>query len=298
MAKLSASEKEKTKLRERQRRAITTKIFAGLRKYGGYNLPPRADINDVLRALAAEAGWVVEADGTTYRSPGSQPPSRHSSVHSRTAAAIASGTMAMPMFAQSAPGSALMGGHMGMRDPSGTPVYAGSSMGHIAEMASGGLGMLAGSTAAGTAGPGGMCAMQYGGAGPGAVHLGGGMMAMMGHTNGMVGGMGMSVPDSLKMDPKPPSFMFGAGRPGMSAVDICNGGMMMPMMNGHGHPSLGAGSLEGHGFMMHTGVMDGSASSDLQVQTSLTSSQNQHSPVSNSSKSRTVSSSSPGGDGG
>lgn len=65
----TASEKEKTKLRERQRRAITTKIFSGLRKYGGYNLPPRADINDVLRALAAEAGWVVEADGTTYRSP-------------------------------------------------------------------------------------------------------------------------------------------------------------------------------------------------------------------------------------
>ena len=68
-ARLNASEKEKTKLRERQRRAITTKIFAGLRKYGGYNLPPRADINDVLRALAAEAGWVVEADGTTYRMP-------------------------------------------------------------------------------------------------------------------------------------------------------------------------------------------------------------------------------------
>jgi vacuolar-type H+-ATPase subunit H len=67
MAKLSASEKEKTKLRERQRRAITTKIFAGLRKYGGYNLPPRADINDVLKALAAEAGWTVEADGNTFR---------------------------------------------------------------------------------------------------------------------------------------------------------------------------------------------------------------------------------------
>jgi len=73
-SKLSEKEKEKVKLRERQRRAITTKIFAGLRKYGGYNLPPRADINDVLRALAAEAGWVVEGDGTTYRVPGTQPP--------------------------------------------------------------------------------------------------------------------------------------------------------------------------------------------------------------------------------
>ncbi|KAJ7287939.1 hypothetical protein O6H91_05G110000 [Diphasiastrum complanatum] len=75
MAKLSAAEKEKTKLRERQRRAITTKIFSGLRKHGGYNLPPRADINDVLKALAVEAGWIVESDGTTYRRPqASQPP--------------------------------------------------------------------------------------------------------------------------------------------------------------------------------------------------------------------------------
>lgn len=68
MGKLSASEKEKTKIRERNRRSITTKIFQGLRKYGGYNLAPRADINEVLRCLAAEAGWTVEEDGTTYRS--------------------------------------------------------------------------------------------------------------------------------------------------------------------------------------------------------------------------------------
>eukprot|EP01018_Ginkgo_biloba_P017037 Gb_28893 [translate_table: standard] len=54
-------------MRERNRRAITTKIFQGLRKHGGYNLAPRADINEVLRALAEEAGWIVESDGTTYR---------------------------------------------------------------------------------------------------------------------------------------------------------------------------------------------------------------------------------------
>ncbi|KAH7438245.1 hypothetical protein KP509_04G007100 [Ceratopteris richardii] len=65
----SEKEKEKTKIRERHRRAITTKILTGLRKYGNYNLPPRADINDVLRALATEAGWIVEPDGTTYRNP-------------------------------------------------------------------------------------------------------------------------------------------------------------------------------------------------------------------------------------
>ena len=64
----SESEKEKTKIRERQRRAITTKIFHGLRRHGGYRLSPRADINEVLRHLANEAGWLVEPDGTTYRS--------------------------------------------------------------------------------------------------------------------------------------------------------------------------------------------------------------------------------------
>ncbi|KDP34937.1 hypothetical protein JCGZ_09225 [Jatropha curcas] len=63
----SESEKEKTKLRERQRRAITTKIFHGLRRHGGYHLSPRADINEVLRELAKEAGWIVEPDGTTHR---------------------------------------------------------------------------------------------------------------------------------------------------------------------------------------------------------------------------------------
>ena len=63
----SEIEKEKTKMRERQRRAITAKIFHGLRKHGGYRLSPRADINEVLRQLAREAGWIVESDGTTYR---------------------------------------------------------------------------------------------------------------------------------------------------------------------------------------------------------------------------------------
>ncbi|XP_031405658.1 BES1/BZR1 homolog protein 4-like [Punica granatum] len=54
-------------MRERERRAITTNIFQGLRKHGRYPLSARSDINQVLRHLAAEAGWVVEADGTTYR---------------------------------------------------------------------------------------------------------------------------------------------------------------------------------------------------------------------------------------
>ncbi|KAJ6751865.1 hypothetical protein OIU85_002296 [Salix viminalis] len=63
----SESDKERTKLRERERRAITTRIFHGLRKFGGYHLSRRSDINQVLRELAKEAGWVVEPDGTTYR---------------------------------------------------------------------------------------------------------------------------------------------------------------------------------------------------------------------------------------
>ncbi|KAF5735145.1 hypothetical protein HS088_TW15G00645 [Tripterygium wilfordii] len=67
-------EKERTKLRERHRRAITSRMLAGLRQYGNFPLPARADMNDVLAALAREAGWTVEADGTTYRQ--SLPPSQ------------------------------------------------------------------------------------------------------------------------------------------------------------------------------------------------------------------------------
>lgn len=61
-------EKERTKMRERHRRAITARILAGLRKHGNYNLRVRADINDVIAALAREAGWVVLPDGTTFPS--------------------------------------------------------------------------------------------------------------------------------------------------------------------------------------------------------------------------------------
>lgn len=59
-------EKERTKLRERHRRAITARILAGLRRHGNYNLRVRADINDVIAALAKEAGWEVLPDGTTF----------------------------------------------------------------------------------------------------------------------------------------------------------------------------------------------------------------------------------------
>ncbi|KAI3974940.1 hypothetical protein MKX01_005051 [Papaver californicum] len=61
-------EKERTKLRERHRRAITGKILTGLRRHGNYNLRVRADINDVIASLAREAGWVVLPDGTTFPS--------------------------------------------------------------------------------------------------------------------------------------------------------------------------------------------------------------------------------------
>ncbi|OVA18379.1 Glycoside hydrolase [Macleaya cordata] len=68
-------EKERTKLRERHRRAITSRMLAGLRQYGNFTLPARADMNDVLAALAREAGWTVDPDGTTYRSsPPPHPP--------------------------------------------------------------------------------------------------------------------------------------------------------------------------------------------------------------------------------
>ncbi|XP_020584222.1 protein BZR1 homolog 1-like [Phalaenopsis equestris] len=60
-------ERENNKRRERRRRAIAAKIFTGLRTLGNYKLPKHCDNNEVLKALCAEAGWVVEDDGTTYR---------------------------------------------------------------------------------------------------------------------------------------------------------------------------------------------------------------------------------------
>lgn len=60
-------ERENNKRRERRRRAIAAKIFSGLRMYGNYKLPKHCDNNEVLKALCNEAGWTVEADGTTYR---------------------------------------------------------------------------------------------------------------------------------------------------------------------------------------------------------------------------------------
>ncbi|XWS18550.1 hypothetical protein CRYUN_Cryun32bG0054900 [Craigia yunnanensis] len=63
----SWKERENNKRRERRRRAIAAKIFAGLRMYGNYKLPKHCDNNEVLKGLCNEAGWTVEDDGTTYR---------------------------------------------------------------------------------------------------------------------------------------------------------------------------------------------------------------------------------------
>ncbi|THG10525.1 hypothetical protein TEA_003817 [Camellia sinensis var. sinensis] len=60
-------ERQNNKNRERRRRAMTQKIFAGLRAYGNYKLPKHADNNDLLMALCEEAGWHVKEDGTVYR---------------------------------------------------------------------------------------------------------------------------------------------------------------------------------------------------------------------------------------
>ncbi|WOL11120.1 hypothetical protein Cni_G19881 [Canna indica] len=60
-------ERENNKRRERRRRAMAAKIYAGLRMYGNYKLPKHCDNNAVLKALCEEAGWTVEDDGTTYR---------------------------------------------------------------------------------------------------------------------------------------------------------------------------------------------------------------------------------------
>ncbi|GMJ03264.1 hypothetical protein HRI_003995600 [Hibiscus trionum] len=63
----SEDERQKNKQRERRRRAVAHKIFAGLKEHGNYNLPKHADTNDLLKAVCEEAGWHVESDGTVYR---------------------------------------------------------------------------------------------------------------------------------------------------------------------------------------------------------------------------------------
>ena len=63
----NGSERENNRVRERCRRVIARRIFTGLRMYGNYALPRHCDNNVVLMALCEEAGWTVEADGTTYR---------------------------------------------------------------------------------------------------------------------------------------------------------------------------------------------------------------------------------------
>ncbi|KAI5055988.1 hypothetical protein GOP47_0029509 [Adiantum capillus-veneris] len=68
----TSKERENNKRRERKRRAIAARIFAGLRQYGNYKLPKHCDNNEVLKALCREAGWIVEEDGTTYK-PGCKP---------------------------------------------------------------------------------------------------------------------------------------------------------------------------------------------------------------------------------
>nr|AFK40796.1 unknown [Lotus japonicus] len=67
-------ERENNKRRERRRRAIAAKIFTGLRAQGNFKLPKHCDNNEVLKALCAEAGWIVEEDGTTYRKGCRRPP--------------------------------------------------------------------------------------------------------------------------------------------------------------------------------------------------------------------------------
>uniref|UniRef100_A0A7N0ZSG7 Protein BZR1 homolog n=1 Tax=Kalanchoe fedtschenkoi TaxID=63787 RepID=A0A7N0ZSG7_KALFE len=62
----SSTERQNNKKREKNRRAVARKIFAGLRAHGNYKLPKHADSNDVLKALCMEAGWLIGDDGTVY----------------------------------------------------------------------------------------------------------------------------------------------------------------------------------------------------------------------------------------
>ncbi|KAL5859754.1 hypothetical protein ACOSQ4_001050 [Xanthoceras sorbifolium] len=99
-------EKERTKLRERHRRAITARILAGLRRHGNYNLRVRADINDVIAALAREAGWVVLPDGTTFpsRSQGSRPAAGTSAMVTSSSSLMVSQQAPTPSLRGVSPG--------------------------------------------------------------------------------------------------------------------------------------------------------------------------------------------------
>ncbi|KAE8674620.1 zinc finger protein ZPR1-like isoform X2 [Hibiscus syriacus] len=76
------SEKERTKLRRWNRRAFTRRLLAGLRQFGNFHLSERSNMNDVLATLAREAGWTVEADGTTFRQSPSPQKQQNSRVFS------------------------------------------------------------------------------------------------------------------------------------------------------------------------------------------------------------------------
>lgn len=84
----SETERHNNKERERQRRAVTQKIFAGLRAHGNYKLPKYADTNDVLKAVCKEAGWIVEDDGTVYGRMNSKNASNEKSRLSSTPIAV------------------------------------------------------------------------------------------------------------------------------------------------------------------------------------------------------------------
>ncbi|XP_010518826.1 PREDICTED: BES1/BZR1 homolog protein 3 isoform X2 [Tarenaya hassleriana] len=88
-------ERENNKRRERRRRAIAAKIFAGLRMYGNYKLPKHCDNNEVLKALCKEAGWTVEEDGTTYRK-GCKPVNRMDIIGGSTSASPCSSYQPSP----------------------------------------------------------------------------------------------------------------------------------------------------------------------------------------------------------
>ncbi|KAK1436995.1 hypothetical protein QVD17_02779 [Tagetes erecta] len=63
----SDQERQRNCERERNRRFVARKIFYGLRCFGNYKLPKKADTIDLLKALCEEAGWHVEQDGTIYK---------------------------------------------------------------------------------------------------------------------------------------------------------------------------------------------------------------------------------------
>ncbi|XP_048567706.1 BES1/BZR1 homolog protein 2-like [Triticum urartu] len=112
-------ERENNRQRERRRRQVATRIYAGLRANAGYALPKHADQNDVLRALCAEAGYLVDDEGNVTRCH-----ERSSGAGTGGGASCSSGHLQPSSHSHSVATEATAGGiHQALLEPEAEPKH-------------------------------------------------------------------------------------------------------------------------------------------------------------------------------